>query len=55
MYNETQLKQAIIELLDGDSSPHDIHYNTGLPMKRCEELSQMYNDLVAEEDAKKGA
>lgn len=46
-----KLKKAFVDLLDGSSSWYVIHYNTGLPKKRCEELSQIFAEIIAEKDA----
>ena len=43
-------KRALFDALDGNSAPHDIRANTGLPDYRCEELSLVYRGLVLELD-----
>ena len=40
------LKRALFDVLDGNASPQDIKYSTGLPDKRCSEINKIYVDLV---------
>lgn len=37
---------ALLDVLDGNASPDEIKYNTGLSDERCEEISQMFNDAT---------
>jgi hypothetical protein len=43
-------KRALFDALDGNSAPHDILANTGLPVLRCHEISRVYRDLILELD-----
>ena len=46
-YTIEQLKQAIIDVLDGENAG-DIKGMTGFPIERCEELYTMCQDLIKE-------
>ena len=41
-----QLKQAVIDLLDGSFEWYEIHEATGLDEKRCRELEALYVDVI---------
>lgn len=43
-------KRALFDILDGNSAPHDIIANTGLPDQRCEEISLLYRGMVLDLD-----
>jgi len=43
-------KRALFDVLDGNSAPHDIKANTGLPDSRCEQLSLLYRGMVLDLD-----
>ncbi len=45
-YSKEELEKAIIDLLDGNSRPHEIYHQTGLQMERCEQLTRMYINLI---------
>jgi hypothetical protein len=43
-------KKALFDVLDGNSAPHDIRANTGLPDQRCKEISLLYRGMVLDLD-----
>jgi hypothetical protein len=43
-------KKALFDVLDGNSSSHDIRANTGLPEERCKEISLLYRGMVLDLD-----
>ena len=45
-YTANDWMMAFLDVLDGNSSPHDIHAQTGEPMDRCNELSKMFSDAT---------
>lgn len=40
------LEDALIDILDGNSKPHDIEYFTGLSDERCEEISKLFATIM---------
>lgn len=36
------VRKAFVDLLDGCGGPKEIQRNTGLPLKRCEEIYDLY-------------
>jgi hypothetical protein len=38
--------QAFIDMMDGTTAS-DVRFITGLPEDRCEEIVQIYNDLIS--------
>lgn len=45
-YTANDWMMAALDMLDGNSSPYDIHAQTGMPMDRCNEISKMFNDAT---------
>lgn len=45
-YTMNEWVMALLDVLDGNSSPQNIHAQTGLPMDRCNELSKMFSAVT---------
>lgn len=41
-YDVSEWILAFLDVLDGSADPKEIHYNTGMSMERCAEISKMY-------------
>lgn len=40
------LAKAFFDLMDGCNNAYDIQYSTGLQIERCEEIFDLYQELV---------
>lgn len=47
-----RLRAALFDVLDGSGTWYEIQENTGLPESRCREIAAMYDEMLAEYDAK---
>ena len=42
-----EIIEALVDVLDGNSAPWDIQYNTGLSQERCEEIERISQEATA--------
>lgn len=40
------LRSIVVDLVDGNATVYDIQYFTGLGDERCEEIVEVYSDII---------